>query len=66
MTDYAGQIGEAMETNTKNYDKIAAKHLAKNKKPCDCENRWDIEHHSTSNTKRSAFWQKCWQTFGWI
>ena len=44
MTDYAGQIGEAMETNIKNYEKIAAKHLEKNKKPCDCENRWGIEH----------------------
>jgi|694.fasta_scaffold80833_3 hypothetical protein len=44
MTDYSGQIGEAMETSIKNYDKIAAKHLEKNKKPCDCKDRWDIEH----------------------
>jgi hypothetical protein len=33
-----------METSIKNYDKIAANHLEKNKKPCDCEDRWYIEH----------------------
>jgi hypothetical protein len=44
ITDYAGQIGELTETNIQNYGIIAANHLKKNNKPCDCDARWDIEH----------------------
>ncbi len=44
ITDYAGEIAGLTETNIKNYGKIVAAHLKKNKKLCDCSYRWDMEH----------------------
>ena len=44
ITDYAGQIGENMEWTLQENYKIEQKHLKKNGKKCDCEERWQKEH----------------------